>query len=125
MTYGRMTLSYNVSDFNHAMWFYRDVVGFPVMRILDEADSQGAIFEVNDHILLEIFGFPGGFVYDTDLPSGVNLTFEVNNVDEHYQRLQSAGAEIIDDLVDRPWGERSFGIQAPDGLAIHFVQVIG
>lgn len=122
MEYGRITLSFNVSDFNEAMTFYRDILELPVVRILDEADSQGAILAFNEVVLLEIFGYPGGFVYDTDLPNGVNLTLEVADVDAHHAHLQAAGVEIVEDLASRPWGERSYGVQAPDGIIIHFVQ---
>ena len=43
------------------------------------------------------------------------LYIYVDNVDEHYTRAKSAGAKIILDLDDRPWGDRNYQARDPEG----------
>ena len=47
---------------------------------------------------------------DTPVP---DLSIEVDNIDEVYQRVQSAKFEIIYDLVAEPWGVRRFYVRDP------------
>ncbi len=44
-----------------------------------------------------------------------SLTVFVENVDAHFQRAQSAGAKIIEDLHETIYGERQYGVEDPDG----------
>ena len=39
----------------------------------------------------------------------------VADVDAHYARAKAAGAEIIDPIVDRPYGGRGYGARDPEG----------
>lgn len=55
---------------------------------------------------------------------GLILSFEVDDVDAEYHRLKTAGLEIIQDLVDKPWGERSFVIDDPNGVHLYIYKSI-
>ncbi len=51
-----------------------------------------------------------------------NDTFEpavhwifADDVDATYQQLVDAGANIVDDIENKPWGIRQFTIKDPDG----------
>jgi uncharacterized glyoxalase superfamily protein PhnB len=50
---------------------------------------------------------------------GLILSFEVDDVDAEYRRLKAEGLEIVQDLVDKPWGERSFVVDDPNGAHIY------
>lgn len=50
---------------------------------------------------------------------GVILSFEVEDADAEYARLQSEGVSISQPLEDKPWGERSFVVNDPNGLHIY------
>ena len=58
--------------------------------------------------------------------SGVGLTYclEVDDVDTEHQRLLEAGLDIVVQLQDNPWGDRSFTIQDPVGIAIYVYSLI-
>jgi uncharacterized glyoxalase superfamily protein PhnB len=55
---------------------------------------------------------------------GICYVFEVDDVDAEYERLQAAGIDIIIPLQDKPWGERHFTVQDPNGIPINVVQLI-
>jgi uncharacterized glyoxalase superfamily protein PhnB len=49
----------------------------------------------------------------------------VNQVDPHYERAKAAGAEIIEELTDMPFGHRRYGCADPQGHEWFFAQPIG
>ncbi len=53
---------------------------------------------------------------------GIFLTIEVDQVDEHYKRIQSLGIPIEIELRDEPWGDRHFAIVDPNGVGIDIVK---
>ena len=55
---------------------------------------------------------------------GMILSFEVADVDAEYTRLKAAGAIICEELKDKPWGERSFVINDPNGVHLYIYKAI-
>lgn len=55
---------------------------------------------------------------------GLILSFEVDDADAEYRRLKAAGLEIVQDLVDKPWGERSFVVDDPNGVHLYIYKTI-
>ena len=55
---------------------------------------------------------------------GLILSFEVADVDAEYARLKANGLEIVQDLADKPWGERSFVIDDPNGVHLYIYKSI-
>lgn len=55
---------------------------------------------------------------------GLILSFEVENVDQEYERLQSEGLNIRQELQNKPWGERSFVVDDPNGVHIYIYSLI-
>jgi predicted enzyme related to lactoylglutathione lyase len=51
------------------------------------------------------------------------LMFEVDDVDEEYDRLKNSGMEIVfnSQPATYPWGARAFGFKDPDGNNIDFL----
>lgn len=52
---------------------------------------------------------------------GTYLTIEVDNVDEHYEKIKAKNAHIVVDLKDEVWGDRHFAIVDPNGIGIDIV----
>jgi PhnB protein len=77
----------------------------------------------------------GGRIYlgqpqrDFRNPSTVGRTSQVyvlvDQVDPHYERAKAAGAEIIEELTDMPFGHRRYGCADPQGHEWFFAQAIG
>jgi uncharacterized glyoxalase superfamily protein PhnB len=49
----------------------------------------------------------------------------VEDVDTHYERAHAAGAEIIEELIDLPFGHRRYGCRDPQGHEWFFAMPIG
>ena len=48
----------------------------------------------------------------------------VGAVDEHHERAKAAGADVIEELVDMPFGHRRYACLDPEGHEWAFAQVI-
>lgn len=49
----------------------------------------------------------------------------VRGVDALYRELDSKGARIIRPLEERPWGQRDFSVEDPDGYLLCFSEATG
>ena len=55
---------------------------------------------------------------------GLIISFEVGDVDAEYDRLKAEGVQIYQEMQDKPWGERSFVIDDPNGVHIYIYTAI-
>ncbi len=56
--------------------------------------------------------------------SGLILNFEVEDVDQEYERLNEAGLDMLLTLRDEEFGQRHFITQDPNGVLIDVIKVI-
>ena len=85
------------------------------------------------HAELEI-GTDGGRIYlgqpqgDFHNPGAVGRTSQVyvlvDDVDAHYDRAKAAGASILEEPNDLPFGHRRYGCADPQGHEWYFAQLI-
>ena len=54
--------------------------------------------------------------------SGLIYSFEVNNVDQEYEKLKKSGIPILLQVKTEEWGQRHFMIKDPSGMVIDVVQ---
>jgi PhnB protein len=84
------------------------------------------------HVELEEPG--GGRIYLGSPPSGFEnpatvgrtslLYVIVDDLDTHYERAKAAGAEIVEEPADQPYGDRRYGCRDPQGHEWFFAQVL-
>lgn len=55
---------------------------------------------------------------------GLIVSFEVDDVDAEYERLKAEGLDIVQELQEKPWGERSFVVDDPNGVHIYIYKAI-
>lgn len=55
---------------------------------------------------------------------GLILSFEVDDVDKEYERLKAENLDICQELQDKPWGERSFVVDDPNGVHVYVYKSI-
>ncbi|MEV1143491.1 VOC family protein [Micromonospora sp. NPDC049799] len=48
-------------------------------------------------------------------------SIEVDDVDASYRAARAAGAEIVHELTEEPWGVRRFFVRDPDGHVINIL----
>lgn len=55
---------------------------------------------------------------------GLILSFEVADVDSEYARLKAEGVPILQEMQNKPWGERSFVVDDPNGVHLYIYKSI-
>lgn len=51
-----------------------------------------------------------------------DISIEVDNVDDVYERARGAGAEIVYPITDEEWGLRRFFVRDPNGAVINVTE---
>jgi lactoylglutathione lyase len=122
---GRMRLRIElfVEDLDVSVTFYRDVLGFQVVRRTDDYVSirHGAVvLGVGPVAKLPEHTDGPGFSrrrLDIDKGAGVEIVLEVDSVEELsalHEHCQARGT-VVEELQQRPWGLRDFRLVDPDG----------
>lgn len=119
-----MRAIFRVADFAASVAFYRDGLGMEELKSWDRPEGAGIILRSGPDQELEFFGPPASGHHDHAIARGTELAFQVQDVDSLHDRLRETGIPIARGLVDNPWGDRSFGVDDPDGVRIWFYQLI-
>ena len=106
-----------------ALAFLTSAFGFEETRRSLSPDGQVSHAEMR---------YRGGEIHlgQPDTPSGprryggttVLLYVYVDDVDTHCQHARAAGAEVIDEPADQPYGERRYHCLDPEGHSWYFAQ---
>ena len=100
--------------------FYVRVLRFEVER--DERESAAPYLSVRRGTV-HIGAVPAWASTDPSFrlpPQGVEIVFEVDDVNAERNTIIDAGVELFEDVVDRPWRMRDFRLLDPDGTFIRF-----
>ena len=112
-----MTLRFEIfpSDLDATADFYTRVLGF---HITDDRRAEAEPYiafrrdDVRVGALRDMVKPPAS---DRRPPVGVELVFEVDDVDAELAQVRASDWPIEEDLVERPWGLRDFRILDPSG----------
>lgn len=105
------------SDPDRSRRFYRDVLGLAVYREFGDRDDPGLVFFLGNGFL-EVSGRSKG-----NGARNLDLWIQVRDVAAEHERLQQAGAAILQAPQREPWGLEEMWIADPDGVRIVMVQV--
>jgi PhnB protein len=110
-----------------ALAFLVEAFGFrEVDRRMGAAGGMHAEMEVGADGGRIYLGAPAG---DFRGPASVGRTsllyVLVDDVDGHYERAKAAGASIVEELTDLPYGDRRYGCRDPQGHEWTFAMPIG
>lgn len=109
------------SDLDKTEAFYK-CLGFVTKR-----DEKAVHTEISGIRLVFMDGEKVDITKDIDIEpkgAGIYLYFEVENVDDYYQKLINKGLESSSKPKDWPWGKREFAIKDPDGYKLVFFSPI-
>ncbi len=117
----------HTGDFDGMLSFYRDRLGLAVIHSWDRAaDDRGALLALGpDGVEVEVLTLGDLADPSAGPPANLELSIEVHDADQVHRELVAAGVPIARELVDDPWGHRSFGIDDPGGLRIWVYHVVG
>jgi catechol 2,3-dioxygenase-like lactoylglutathione lyase family enzyme len=95
--------------------FYEGMLGF---RVSMEQDGMLMLVSHSTPTTQVIVAWPSPTALDPEL-LGVDISIEVDDVDEVLRRSHEAGREIVRELRDEPWGIRRFFVRDPSGRVIN------
>lgn len=114
------------SDYQKSKHFYVDILGFAIIEETYRAarDSYKLDLRVGHHDAIELFSFPNP-------PARVNkpeacglrhLAFEVENLEQCVDYLQTKGVEVEEIRLDEITGKQFTFFQDPDGLPLEMYE---
>lgn len=121
----RSSVVINVRDFDTVTAFYRDVLKLPVRKSWEAPAGSGMIIDVGPSSTIEFVGPPFAERADRAPVQGVEVMIGVADAAAWLNRLTRAGVTIHRELIENPWGDRSFGVNDPSGRRIWIYEVIG
>lgn len=114
------------SNYEVSKNFYINVLGLKILKeeYRKERDSFKLDLALNDEYIIELFSFPNPPLRLTyPEASGLrHLAFEVNNLDEVIQKMNSNKIKIEPIRIDETTGKRFTFIADPDDLPIEFYE---
>lgn len=110
-------------DTDETIDFYRDVLGFVVAERDDEfVELRSGSLELwlHDDDAVDDEEFRQR-LKDKERGVGLNLCFEVDDLDKYYERVvEKGGAPLEVEPRETPWGTRRFTVQDPNGYHLQF-----
>ena len=121
-----------VTDQDAALAFYRDVVGLEVRTDVVFEDfrwlSVGPKGQPDVEIVLEGAGMgrnpEDGAELAAMVAKGVlaGAIFRTDDLDATFERIRAAGAEVLQEPIDQPYGVRDCAFRDPSGNMVRFSQ---
>lgn len=114
MTIKRIVANIDTRDIGEAKRFYQDVLGLDLLMDLGWIATYGS-----DQKMTVQMSFMSQGGSDTPTP---DLSIEVDDVDELFERMKAAGFSIEYGPADEPWGVRRFYTRDPFGKLVNILQ---
>ncbi len=120
-----------IHDPDLALGFYRDALGLEVRNDVARDDFRwitvGASTQPDVELVLT--NFLNGSPADQDalqslLAKGAlnGVHFHTDDLDKVFEKLHAAGAEIVQEPTDQPWGARDGAVRDPSGNLVRIDQ---
>jgi predicted enzyme related to lactoylglutathione lyase len=123
-----------VDDHERALAFYRDVLGFTVRGDVEFEGLRWVTVSPPAQPEVEIVleppsADPNASAADKQavaemMAKGIMgmLVFATDDCDATFEHIQAAGAEVLQEPIDQPYGVRDCGFRDPAGNVLRFVQ---
>jgi len=121
-----------VNDLDESLAFYRDALG---LEVRNDVGSDGqrwvTLGSASQPDLELVLSEPhagrskdDGDALQVLLTKGVLpvIVFRTDNVNATFEHLRSAGAEVLQEPIDQPWGPRDCAFRDPSGNHVRFNQ---
>ncbi|RYY56405.1 MAG: VOC family protein [Chitinophagaceae bacterium] len=108
------------ADIKRLTRFFETVTGITANWLTEdfsELRSEGFTIALGSTATLKFFG---AGVAQAGHNKAVIIEFLVRDVDQEYEKVKTANAEIVQEPTTMPWGNRSLLFRDPDGNLINF-----
>jgi uncharacterized glyoxalase superfamily protein PhnB len=123
-----------VHDPDLALAFYRDALGLELRNDVAKGDFRwitvGAASQPGVSIVLT--NYLNGSPADNEALAALiakgalnGVHFHSDDLDAAFEKLREAGAEIVQEPTDQPWGARDFAVRDPSGNLLRIDQLAG
>jgi catechol 2,3-dioxygenase-like lactoylglutathione lyase family enzyme len=120
-----------VTDPDGALAFYRDALGLEVRNDVAKQDFRwitvGSASQPDVSIVLT--NYLNGSPADVDAVASLvakgalnGVHFHTDDLDGAFQKVRAAGAEVVSEPADQPWGARDFAVRDPAGNLVRVDQ---
>lgn len=120
-----------VHDPEAALGFYRDALGLEVRLDVDTGDARWiTVGAAGQDVGIVLFPPHGGrsaaegdallaLVTQGSLQAAI---FRADDLDATFERVRAAGAEVLQEPADQPWGARDCAVRDPSGNLVRIAQ---
>jgi catechol 2,3-dioxygenase-like lactoylglutathione lyase family enzyme len=120
-----------VHDPDLALAFYRDTLGLELRNDVAKGDFRwitlGAASQPGVAIVLT--NYLNGSPADNDALAALiakgalnGVHFHADDLDASFEKVRAAGAEVVQEPTDQPWGTRDFAVRDPSGNLLRIDQ---
>ena len=120
-----------VNDPEAALTFYRDALGLELRSDVAREDYRWLVLGAPGQpaVGICVTNYLGGSPADTDALSALiakgnlgGVHFQSDDLDATFEKVRAAGADIVQEPTDQPWGTRDFAVRDPSGNLIRIDQ---
>lgn len=128
MIEGMAHIQINVADLERSVAFYRDILGFPVVRTFERPGRRFVFLSVAGHGEVELIGStasPSAVGSGNPGPFGLqHIALRVTDIEQSYHELRAKGVSFLEDRSNfrQPNGPRIAFFTDPDGVVLELVE---
>ena len=110
-------------DATAAIEFIKNAFGFSERQVFKDDDGRVVHAELTYAGEAIMLGEPEDFTSPArGNGATVLIHLYVDDVDKHYEMAKEAGAKITRDVADQEYGDRTFGVEDPEGHSWYLAQ---
>ena len=120
-----------VHDPDQALAFYRDTLGLELRNDVAKGEFRWITVGADSQpgVAIVLTNYLNGSPADQDALAALiakgalnGVHFHSDDLDATFEKLRAAGAEIVQEPTDQPWGTRDFALRDPSGNMIRIDQ---
>ncbi|WP_432950542.1 VOC family protein [Kribbella sp. CA-253562] len=120
------------TDADASLAFYRDVLGFEVRKdvgadrmrwiTVGPADQPGTSIVLTPPEAADLTDDERKVLEQLIAKGGYMLVFAADDLDKTYEQIRGAGADVVQELMDQPYGVRDCAFRDPAGNIVRIQQ---
>ncbi len=120
-----------VHDPDLALSFYRDTLGLELRNDVNKGDFRWITVGADSQpgVAIVLTNYLNGSPADGDAVTALvakgalnGVHFHSDDLDASFEKLRAAGAEIVQEPTDQPWGTRDLAVRDPSGNMVRIDQ---